>query len=71
LDAGAVQTAQLLSQFAKLLNSYGPDSSEAASFLEIHGKDTEFAELARLSATLKRALSTGRRTSTQESIGAT
>ena len=56
LNAEAVQTAQLLSQFAKLLNSSGPDSPEADAFLERYRENSEFVELARLSGYLKRAL---------------
>lgn len=61
LEVGAPPTAQLLSEYAKLLNRFGPDSAEAEAFLQKHEQNSEFFELARLSATLKRALSVGRR----------
>jgi len=54
------ETARLLSEFAKVLNCHGPDSPESEEFLRLHGENPEFAELARLSVTLKRALSMGR-----------
>jgi hypothetical protein len=55
----AINTPQLLSDFARLLNTHGPDSLEAEDFIRRHSDDSEFVELARLSATLKRALTVG------------
>jgi methyl coenzyme M reductase subunit C-like uncharacterized protein (methanogenesis marker protein 7) len=52
----------LLSEFARVLNHHGPDSAESEAFLRRHGSNQEFIELARLSVTLKRALSIGRST---------
>lgn len=61
MSAGEVtETARLLSEFAKVLNRHGPNSPESEEFLHLHDKNPEFAELARLSVTLKRALSMGR-----------
>jgi hypothetical protein len=60
----AMNTPQLLSDFARLLNTYGPDAPEAKDFIRQHSDDSEFVELARLSATLKRALTIGDRVPT-------
>lgn len=60
LEGEATETARLLSEFAKVLNRHGPDSPESEEFLHRHGENPEFSELARLSVTLKRALSMGR-----------
>jgi hypothetical protein len=59
-EGGATETARLLSEFAKVLNHHGPDSPESEAFLKRHRENQEFAELARLSVTLKRALSIDR-----------
>jgi hypothetical protein len=61
-ETGATETARLLSEFARVLNHHGPDSAESEAFLRRHGSNQEFIELARLSVTLKRALSIGRST---------
>ena len=60
LEVGAIPAGKLVSEFAELLNRYGTDSTEAQAYLESRGQNEEFAELARLSITLKRALSIGR-----------
>ncbi len=49
-------TRELLGEYAALLNDYGVDSDETVGFLEAHGGNTEFLELAQLSNKLKRAL---------------
>ena len=59
-EGGATETARLLSEFARVLNRNGPDSPESEEFLRRHSENPEFVELARLSVTLKRALSMGR-----------
>lgn len=51
-----MNAAQLISEFAKVLNQYGPDSPEAESFVREHNRDQEFVELAHISIALKRAL---------------
>jgi hypothetical protein len=45
-----------LSEYARLMNEYGVDSTEATRFIEDHersGQDTEFLELAEISRRLK------------------
>jgi len=49
-------TRDLLAEYAILLNDYGADSKEAVDFLQAHSNDAEFVELAELSRTLKKAL---------------
>ena len=49
-------TRQLLAEYAELINEFGPDSDEAMIFLESNDDNSEFAELAKLSRTLKKAL---------------
>jgi hypothetical protein len=51
-----MNAAQLISEFAKVLNESGPDSPEAAEFIKQHSNDAEFVELAHISIALKRAL---------------
>jgi len=51
-----MNAAQLISEFAKVLNESGPDSPEAAEFIRQHSNDAEFVELAHISIALKRAL---------------
>lgn len=50
-----MSTRELLAAYADILNRFGPDSDEAASFLDAH-QDAEFAELAAVARTLKAAL---------------
>ena len=42
-----VTTRDLLAEYAALLNHHGPDSEQAALFLEDHKNDQEFVRLAR------------------------
>jgi len=51
-----VNASRLLAEFAKVLNEFGPDSPQGEAFIQQHGSNKEFVELARLSAALKRAL---------------
>jgi hypothetical protein len=47
---------ELLSELADLINMFGPDSPEVETFIGCHEANPEFARLAYLSCTLKRAL---------------
>lgn len=51
-----ITTRDLIAQYAVLLNKFGADSDEAANFVEQHIDDSEFVDLAELSRTLKKAL---------------
>ena len=51
-------TRELLAEYANLLNRFGVDSEEADDFFEQNKCDGEFVELAALSRTLKKALTT-------------
>ena len=52
----AVSTRQLLARYATLINRHGVDSAQANRFLETYSHNSEFIELAELSRTLKKAL---------------
>ncbi len=54
-------TRDLLAEYAMLLNDHGADSEQARVFLETHQDDGEFVELAELSRTLKKALTSPNR----------
>ncbi len=47
---------ELLAEYAVLLNEHGADSQEAKDFLESHGDNQDFVQLAKLSKMLKKAL---------------
>ncbi len=49
-------TRELLAECARILNRKGPDSEEVELFIREHESNQEFAELARISRTLKRSL---------------
>jgi hypothetical protein len=49
-------TTELLAQVAWQLNQYGPDSPEVDRFIQAHGDNHEFVDLAELSRSLKRML---------------
>lgn len=49
-------TAELLAEYAALLNRDGPDSAEARALIDAHRNDREFVELAETSRRLKAAL---------------
>jgi hypothetical protein len=49
-------TEMLLLECARLLNVYGPDSPEVETFIAEHSENREFADLARFSMHVKRAL---------------
>lgn len=51
-----MNTAQLLAEYAKVLNRFGPDSPQGEEFVGQYGSNPEFVRLARISAALKRAL---------------
>jgi hypothetical protein len=46
----------LLLEYARLLNEFGVDSTEATEFLERHRDNGDFMELAEVSRKLKRAI---------------
>lgn len=48
-----MNTAQRLSAFAKIINQFGPYSTEAEEFLESHKKDSAFCRQAMISRALK------------------
>ena len=48
--------SQFLSGYAQILNKTGPESQEGEDFVKAHAENPEFVRLARLSASLKRAL---------------
>ena len=49
-------TRELLAEYAAILNKCGVDSEEADEFIEANKENAEFVELAELSRTLKKAL---------------
>ena len=49
-------TRELLSEFTTVLNRHGPGSVEAQAFVDEHRSNQEFVELAKLSESLKAAL---------------
>lgn len=49
-------TRELLGEYARLLNEFGPESRQAKELLDHHEFDQEFLELAELSRKLKNAL---------------
>jgi hypothetical protein len=51
-----VTTAELLAEYALLLNRHGPDSPEAAAFVEEHRWDVPLMELCETSYLVKKAL---------------
>jgi hypothetical protein len=51
-----MSTRELLARYAVLLNTFGPDSEEAAAFVDEHRRDGEFVELAETCRLLKKAL---------------
>mgnify|MGYP001591021072 CR=1 FL=1 len=55
-DANQEVEGKNLVEYARLLNVHGPDSDEAKRFIQEHEEDEEFAQLAELSRTLKKAL---------------
>ena len=55
-EGWTVKDHEILSAFTKILNVHGPDSPEEEAFLEQHGDNDEFLELAGLASSLKRAL---------------
>lgn len=58
-------TTDLLSQYARILNQFGPESTEAKEFVEQNRVDDEFVELAMLSRKLKEALTAPRNNNRQ------
>jgi len=51
-----VRDQELLAEFTRILNQFGPDSPEEAAFLNRYAANQELVELATLASTLKRAL---------------
>lgn len=47
---------ELLAEYARLLNRFGPESRQAEKFVRRHRSNTRFIELARVSKVLKQAL---------------
>lgn len=61
-------TEVLLLECARLLNQYGP-GPEVDSFIAAHEENQEFAELARFSIEVKRALMSGEGDGGEDAIG--
>jgi hypothetical protein len=52
----SVKHHEILAEFTRILNRFGPDSPEEEAFLREHRDNQELVELAGLASTLKRAL---------------
>lgn len=52
----ASQSAELLAEFARLLNKVGPDDPQIDAFIESHKANKTFAQLAPMARVLKSGL---------------
>jgi hypothetical protein len=52
--ANKTDVSTLLGQYAEIINTHGVDSPEAQEFVEHHGDDAEFVELAETANFLRR-----------------